>query len=91
MFRTGIIWTARVNGLYNYTRRGASQRKLPNGGEAVIDRCRDNLNDGYRPVLVTLVNSEIKCECPWAIRKRSTDRRSNADKDGGLATPTLYP
>lgn len=23
-------------------------------GEAVIERCRDNLNDGYRPVLVTL-------------------------------------
>ena len=23
-------------------------------GEAVIERCRENLNDGYRPVLVTL-------------------------------------
>ena len=23
-------------------------------GEAVIERCRDNLNDGYRPVLVTM-------------------------------------
>jgi hypothetical protein len=23
-------------------------------GEAVIDKCRDNLNDGYRPILVTL-------------------------------------
>ena len=23
-------------------------------GEAVIERCRDNLNDGYRPILVTL-------------------------------------
>jgi len=23
-------------------------------GEAVIERCRDNLNDGYRPVLITL-------------------------------------
>jgi hypothetical protein len=26
-------------------------------GEAVIDRCRDNLNDGIRPVLVTLRRS----------------------------------
>src|SRR5277367_4506906 len=23
-------------------------------GEAVIEKCRDNLNDGYRPMLVTL-------------------------------------
>jgi hypothetical protein len=39
----------------------------------------------------TRVNSEIKCESPWAICERSTDRRSNADKDAGLATLTLYP
>jgi hypothetical protein len=31
-------------------------------GEAVIERCRDNLNDGYRPVLVTLRRGLVVAE-----------------------------
>jgi hypothetical protein len=31
-------------------------------GEAVIEKCRDNLNDGYRPILVTLQRGLIVAE-----------------------------
>lgn len=42
-------------------------------GEAVIDRCNDNLNDGYRPILVTMERGLLVAQ-ELAKNKRIEDR-----------------